>query len=231
MGAARWITSGSSCAPGARIAWRGRACALPTCLERPSELGIAVVSVLMAASGSAAPHAVSASERPHVFNSSLPHVARGELTVVAIGVVLAYAQTFLSSMPYDTRVTLCCSDLDVLHMPSRIHDCPAVMSLRLEFVSSPYCRYIIDRIFMIPLALSRSPSAYSYIGVPANRARSGAGGTSRVASLFALATPYPTAPRRAPARGTSMGRRSVPGGWQQQRLKTPPRRRGVARRQ
>ena len=55
--------------------------------------------------------------------------------MVAIGVLLADAQTFLSSMPCATRVTLCCSDLDVLHMPSRIHDCPAVMSLRLEFVS------------------------------------------------------------------------------------------------
>ena len=81
---------------------------------------------------------------------------------------------------------------------------------------------------MIPLALSRSPSAYSYIGVPANRARSGAGGTSRVASLFALATPYPKAPRRAPARGTSMGRRSVPGGVPARAAPTPPRRRGVA---
>ena len=95
-------------------------------------------------------------------------------------------------------------------------------------ILSPYCRYIIDRIFMIPLALSRSPSAYSYIGVPANRARSGAGGTSRVASLFALATPYPKAPRRAPARGTSMGRRSVPGGVPARAAPTPPRRRGVA---
>ena len=56
------------------------------------------------------------------MNSSLPCIARGELTVVAIGVVLADAQTFLSSMPYDTRVTLCCSDLDVLHMPYRMTD-------------------------------------------------------------------------------------------------------------
>ena len=79
------------------------------------------------------------------MNSSLPCIARGELTVVAIGVVLADAQTFLSSMPYDTRVTLCCSDLDVLHMPYRIHDCPAVMNLIIVLPRTQKGQLILTR--------------------------------------------------------------------------------------
>ena len=82
--------------------------------------------------------------------------------MVAIGVLLADAQTFLSSMPYDTRVTLCCSDLDVLHMPSRIHDCPAVMSLRLEFVSGgggPW--FNIDWSVIWPSAQAAAPASAS----------------------------------------------------------------------
>ena len=45
-------------------------------------------------------------------------------------------------------------------------------------------------------------------------------------SLFALATPYPRAPRRAPARGTSMGRRSVPGGVPARSENASPAQRG-----
>ena len=80
--------------------------------------------------------------------------------MVAIGVLLADAQTFLSSMPYDTRVTLCCSDLDVLHMPYRIHDCPAVMNLILVFVSgggSPW--FNVDWSFIWPSAPASSSAS------------------------------------------------------------------------